>query len=449
VNVLLVSTYELGRQPFGVASAAAWLRDAGATVSCLDLAVEKPANDGVLASAELVAFYIPMHTATRLAIPVAQRVHRINPQAHLCFFGLYAAMNERLLSNLGDAAILSGEFESGLVSLLRHIQGTKTGHTPSISLDRQHFLKPDRSGLPALAKYAKLCFGKEQRLVGYTEASRGCKHLCRHCPIVPIYGGRFRVVAEDVVLADIEQQVRAGARHITFGDPDFWNGPTHSGRIIQELHRRFPVVTYDVTIKVEHLLRNRSGVPLLKDTGCLFVTTAVESVDDEVLALLDKGHTRADFIRVVELFREIDLTLVPTFVAFTPWTTIESYIELLHLLSELDLVENVSPIQLAVRLLVPAGSRLLELPSVQRLMQPFDPIALCHRWAHPDARVDQLQTEVLARVRYAATRDASRRTVFSETWALAHNAAGRIAPPYIAEIGRPRFIPYLTEPWYC
>ena len=111
------------------------------------------------------------------------------------------------------------------------------------------------------------------------------------------------MVQPDVVLADIRQQVAAGAEHITFGDPDFFNGPTHAMRIVEALHREWPAVTYDATIKIEHLLKHRDLLPRLRETGCLFVTSAVESVDDAVLAKLDKGHTRADFIEVVREFR--------------------------------------------------------------------------------------------------------------------------------------------------
>ena len=109
--------------------------------------------------------------------------------------------------------------------------------------------------------------------MGYTEATRGCKHLCRHCPVVPVYRGAFRIVQQDVVLEDIRQQVAAGAEHITFGDPDFFNGPGHAIPIVEALHREWPALTYDVTIKMEHLLKHRELLPVLKATGCLFVTS--------------------------------------------------------------------------------------------------------------------------------------------------------------------------------
>ena len=387
MNVVLISTYELGRQPFGLASPAAWLREAGAEVACLDLSREPLAPETVSA-AELIAFYVPMHTATRLAVALLPAVREMNPRAHVCFYGLYAPVNENYLRGLGVNTVLGGEFEEGLAALARNL-GARQSST--ISLARQEFRVPDRRGLVPLEKYARLIMpGGESRTVGYTEASRGCKHLCRHCPIVPVYNGTFRIVERDVVLADIRQQVDAGAQHVTFGDPDFFNGIGHAIPIVEKLHRQFPRLTYDATIKVEHLLKHGDCLAKLRDTGCLFVTSAVESVDDAVLERLAKNHTRADFLRVARMFRDVGLTLAPTFVTFTPWTTLASYCELLEVIREHELIENVAPIQFAIRLLIPAGSRLLELADVREMIGPFDDAALVYPWKHADPRVDAL-----------------------------------------------------------
>src|SRR5207248_6660404 len=104
LNVVLISTYELGRQPFGLASPAAWLQEAGASVACLDLAVQR-LDEELIAAADLVAFYVPMHTATRLAAMLVARVKTLNPTAHLCFYGLYAPVNEGYLRKLGADTI--------------------------------------------------------------------------------------------------------------------------------------------------------------------------------------------------------------------------------------------------------------------------------------------------------------------------------------------------------
>jgi radical SAM superfamily enzyme YgiQ (UPF0313 family) len=457
LKVVLISTYELGRQPFGLASPAAWLRQAGGLVTCQDLAVQRLDEDAVR-SADLVAFYVPMHTATRLASALVPRIKALNPDAHLSFFGLYAPVNEGYLRALGADTILGGEFEAGLVSLAERLRGGKNGGgrtrqpEPLISLDRQRFLVPDRSDLVSLSHYASLTLPDGQRrTVGYTEASRGCRHLCRHCPIVPVYQGRVRIIQRDVVLEDIRQQVAAGAEHITFGDPDFFNGVGHALALVRALHEQHPHVTYDVTTKVEHLLRYAEHLPTLRDTGCLFVTSAVESLDDRVLALLDKGHTRKDFEAVVRRFREIGLTLAPTFVAFTPWISLEGYQDLLATLAELDLVEHVGSIQLAIRLLIPAGSRLLELPEVRDLVGGFDEALLSHRWRHPDPRVDRLQEEAQALVKAGEASGASRQEMFGQLWRLAERAAGESRRSRPARRRGPARtpIPFMSEPWYC
>jgi radical SAM superfamily enzyme YgiQ (UPF0313 family) len=462
MHVLLLSTYELGRQPFGLASPAAWLRGEGLDVTCADLS-RQALSDGAIAAADAVAFYLPMHTATRLALPVIERVRRVNPGAAICAFGLYAPLNDTLLRSRGVAAVYDGEFEEALTQWILdkaegrgprdetpELSASGTAHEPprrTEGIARLRFKVPDRTGLPPLNRYAALQTPDgARRVVGYTEASRGCKHLCRHCPIVPIYEGRFRVVSPDVVLADIGAQVTAGAQHITFGDPDFFNGIRHALTVVRALAREHPGVTYDVTIKVEHLLKHADALAILAETGCLFVTSAVESVDDRVLSALDKGHTRADVERAVSACRRAGLTLTPTFVPFTPWTTLESYVDLLQTIASLDLVGHVAPIQLAIRLLVPNGSRLLSLEDMRRLVGSFDPEALVYPWRHPDPRVDDLQRAV---ERLVGSRvNAPRSAVFQDVWHLAHEAAGMAmlgAPPLIDRAA----VPFLTEPWYC
>jgi radical SAM superfamily enzyme YgiQ (UPF0313 family) len=443
----------MGRQPFGLASPAAWLLDAGAHVVCVDLAKER-LEDDVVRQSDVVAFFLPMHTATRLALPVVDRVRLLNPAARLVAYGLYAPLNDALLRARGVTEVLGGEFEAELVRVCTtgdvHRNASTAGFAPGVApeIPRLQFRVPVRTGLLPLTRYATLQIGGERRTAGYTEASRGCKHRCRHCPIVPVYDGRFRVVGAEVVLADIRAQADAGARHITFGDPDFFNGVRHAEAIVRGFGRDFPGLTYDVTIKVEHLLRHSGMLPLLRDTGCAFVTSAVESLDDGVLARLEKGHTRADFERVVALFGEVGLPLVPTFVAFTPWTTLGSYLELLHTIDRLDLVESVSPIQLAIRLLVPEGSRMLELAEMRACSGAFDPASLTYPWRHPDPAVDALQASLSALV--GVRLNAPRTEVFARVWEAAHAHAGAAAPVRRDQVLVSRAtIPYLNEPWYC
>jgi hypothetical protein len=445
VEVVLISTYDLGRQPFGLASPAAFLRAAGHRVRCVDM-TRTALTDESIRAASLVALFLPMHTATRLALPVIDRVRTVNPAAHVCAYGLYAPLNAGILRAHGVQTVLGPEFEHDLAAVAQAGTGGPARAVERGSLPRVRFIVPDRSDLPPLVKYASLQIGDDRRVAGYTEATRGCKHRCRHCPIVPVYDGRFRAVDAEVVLADIRAQVAAGAQHITFGDPDFFNGPTHALKIVDVMANAFPGLTYDVTIKVEHLKQQASLLPRLRETGCAFVTCAVESFDDAVLERLEKGHTHADFIEVVEHCRAAGLPLSPTFVAFTPWTTRGGYLAMLHEIDRLGLIPAVSPIQYAIRLLIPQGSRMLELADVRARIDRFDAGSLTHSWRHADPAVDDLQ-QAIERV-VGGRLNAPREEVFARVWDLAHGAAAIPAPVRTPLLSRAA-VPYLNEPWYC
>src|SRR4029453_1511383 len=223
-----------------------------------------------------------------------------------------------------------------------------------------------------------------------------------HCPIPPVYGGRFFVVPPDVVMADVRQCVEAGATHVTMGDPDFLNGPRHALAVARALHAEFPHVTFDVTAKVEHLLRHRAMLPELRTLGCAFVVSAVESLSDTVLLHLDKGHARADVVELVRLMREAGIPLRPTWVAFTPWTTLEDYRAMLSFIDAEALVDSVDPIQYSLRLLVPPGSLLVDHPAMCPHLGPLVERAFSYAWTHPDPRMDALQAEVAWIVEAAA-----------------------------------------------
>jgi radical SAM superfamily enzyme YgiQ (UPF0313 family) len=449
-HIVLINPYELGRQPFALAEAAAWLKRAGFAVQCLDLSLQK-LEPVVLSGAHAVALYVGMHTATRIAMEALPRVRELAPTAAIAVFGLYAPMNDALLRRLGAGAIFGGESEPDLVAWAEALRAGQAvaQAAPVVNRSKIEFLKPDRSGLPQLERYAHVMFNDgSKKTVGFIEASRGCKHLCRHCPVVPVYEGKFRVVPVEVVLEDVAQQVAMGAQHISFSDHDFLNGPTHAVKVARAMHERWPHLTFDATIKIEHILKHAELLPELKACGCAFIISAVESVDDRVLEHLAKNHTREDFYRAVKLLGKHGLALAPTWVAFHPWTTLEAYLDLLRTLVDLQLVEAVPPVQLSIRLLIPQGSLLLELPGFTDLIGEFDSKLLGYPWKNPDPRVDELQREVMALAAQGEKEALPRRAIFQGIWAAAHRAAG-LPVPSLAErnLGQP--VPHLSEPWYC
>ena len=447
-GILLVACYELGHQPLAVAWPAAFLERRGYRPALLDVSVE-PFDSEKVRRARLVAVSVPMHTALRLGVAVAERARAVNPTCHIAFYGLYATLNaEYLLSRVADS-VLGGEADAALVELAAKLETKSQPPAPGPVLEKLDFPVPSRTQLPSLKKYAHVDKDGRLELAGSVEATRGCKHLCRHCPIPPVYGGRFFVVPRHVVLADIRQQVEAGASHITFGDPDFLNGPGHALAVARALHAQLPSVTFDFTAKVEHLLRHRGRLREFADLGCAFIVTAAESVSDTVLAHLAKGHTRADLIEALRAVRAAGTALRPTWVPFTPWATLDDYRELLDFVEAHELIDAIDPVQYSIRLLVPPGSLLLESGAMRPFLGPLVQDAFYYRWIHPDPRMERLAGDVAALVAQAAEAREDTVTTFNRIRHLADAAAGaRPRADLTLPPGRTR-PPRLTEPWFC
>jgi radical SAM superfamily enzyme YgiQ (UPF0313 family) len=460
----------LGHQPLGVALPLGFLERAGFAPDATDVAVERLDADKVQ-RARFVGICVPMHTALRLGVRVAERIREINPTCHICFYGLYAALNSDYLLKHGADFCIGGEYEAPLLALVEALDagalgaGALDASSPGTGkplevagviradqpagpyLQRLDFAAPSRHALPPLEKYAQLEHQGQRRTAGHVEASRGCLHLCTHCPIPPVYGGRFFILPREVVLEDIRAQVRAGATHITFGDPDFLNGPKHSLGVIRAMHEEFPQLTFDFTAKVEHLLKRGDALPEFAEKGCLFIISAVESLSDTVLRILDKNHTRADVEAALAVCREAGIALRPTWVAFTPWTTLDDYLEVLHFVEANGLIDHIDVVQYAIRLLIPPGSWLADLPETKPHLGPLDEAAFTYRWKHPDPRMDQLHKHVSRLVEQDAQAGIDSATTFYRVLDLAHGpehaTVHRSLPPDRARV------PRLTETWFC
>ena len=454
-DILLISCYELGHQPLGAAFPNGFLRRAGFQPSVMDIAVED-FDEEKAAAAGFVGICVPMHTALRLGVRVISRLREINPDCHICCYGLYASLNSDYLLDNGADSCIGGEYEEPLTALVESLEQASQSPVAGV-INRQHkaepflqkltFPVPDRTGLPALEKYAQLEHNGALRTAGYVEASRGCLHLCTHCPIPPVYEGRFFVVPQDVVLADIRSQVEAGATHITFGDPDFLNGPKHSLQLVRAMHEEFPELTFDFTAKVEHLLNRGTDLPEFAAAGCLFIITAVESLSDRVLTILDKRHTHADVVAAIDYVRKAGIAPRPTWVSFTPWTTLEDFVEVLEFVDDNGLIDHIDPVQYSVRLLIPPGSWLADHKETLPFRGPLDEGSFTYRWTHPDPAMDQLQTEIASLVAKDAESEEDTAATFYRVKELACGEQPADAMGSMPA-DRPR-APRLTEAWFC
>ena len=436
--ILLISCYELGHRPIGLTRPLRALEEAGFTPDVIDIAVESLDVEKV-ERARFIGISVPMHTALRLGISLLHRIRQINPDVSICMYGLYATLNADYLLSHGVDFCISGEASTQLVGLVESL----------VKEEQSEVQEPDFSiaELPPLELYAQFENDGEVRTVGYTETTHGCKHLCTHCPIPPVYDGRFLAVQRDTVLAEIHEQVVEGATHITFGDPDFLNGPTHGLRILRAMHETFPSLTFDFTTKVEHILKNREHFPEFAQLGCRFVISAVEALNERVLTILEKHHTRADVEEAIDIVHGAGIALRPTWVPFTPWTTLEDYLEILQFIDTHRLVYHVDPVQYTVRLLIPPGSYLLNRPEVETLSLTLDEAAFSYAWSHPDARMDELHKTVNDLVENDARAGVDALETFYRIWALAADMQGQAPPKQRGDVHLPA--PRLTEAWFC
>ena len=430
MRVLLVSTYELGHQPLHLASPAARLLAEGHEVRCLDLAVEHW-DDERFAWAEKVSFSVPMHTAMRLAVPAVDRLRTDHPELAVAFYGLYAGIGDQTL----PIRRIVGEYED---ELSRWVGGDVDGNQIRIDLGKKSFLKPARHLLPPLDRYAKLEIDGEQRLAGYVEASHGCRHRCRHCPIPAVYDGRYRVTGLGTVLADVGQLVALGAKHITFGDPDFLNAPRYAVDVLREVSLAFPGLTFDLTVKVEHVIAHSEVWDEVAALGVIFVVSAFETTNDRVLGLLDKGHTASDMATAVKILHAAGITVRPSWLPFTPWTEAGDLADIMQFLADHNLLGSIDPVQMSIRLLLPEGSLLLDLPETHSAIKDYDHRSLSYRWKGAPL-LDQLQAKLAAIAERSA---ATPWVVLEEMWGLV--LGDEPMPPQPSHPA-----PRLTEAWFC
>ena len=396
-----------------------------------------------------------MHTAMRLALSAGRRARREHPELPICFYGLYATVSRELVERELAARAIAGEYEPALTAWVDELAApwapAPAAGRPIIHLQRGTFDLPARELLPGLERYARLAVGGEERLVGYVEASHGCVHRCRHCPVPTVYDGRIRIVQAETVLRDIEHLADMGARHITFGDPDFLNGRRHSLAIVRALHERRPELTFDCTTKVEHVLEHTEVWKEMSAAGCLFVVCALESVNDEILARLEKGHTTAEAVLALDLLREHGIEMRPSFMPFTPWTAPRDVLEIVDFVAAHDLVANVDPVQYTIRLLVPEGSLLLEREDLREHLGPYQASRLSYPWRSADPAADRLQCRLSALVEQSAAGHEAMGLTFARIRAAVREATGETGgpEPEAIPIGSTEGRPRLTEPWFC
>ncbi|CAM4439515.1 arsinothricin biosynthesis radical SAM protein ArsL [Paenibacillus tarimensis] len=410
MRILLVSNFEGGFQPITVATAlSALLKEDGMQVEVLDTYVEG-VQESRFADQDLIAVSIPLFDAVQAAAEVTKIIRRVNPQAHITFFGQHATINASRLAGTYSDSCICGEWEQPLVQLARYLNGeedcslegiltgsgAREGQVIHPYMSRDHFAVPARHMLPPLHKYPQKQINKllgSDRVVGSTEIARGCHHKCLYCSVYAAYDGKVLLVPEHVVLEDVRNLMAGGMTHLTFIDADFFNAKYHGIKLLRQIHQEFPQLTFDFTTRVDHILENKEALAEMKQLGLKFITSALEFPSELVLDAVAKETSVSDIEQAIQFLRDTGIMLNPTFIMFNPWTNIDDLTSFRTFVEDNQLNDIIDPIQYETRLYLYKGSPLLRQSSIQSL--ELTEHEFHYEWKHPNPEIDELFAEIV------------------------------------------------------
>ena len=168
-----------------------------------------------------------------------------------------------------------------------------------------------------------------------------------------------------------------------------------------------------------------------------------------MLDVLDKGHTRSDIMQALDIMKKAKISWRPSLLPFTPWSTLDDYVELLDFVRTHDLIQNIDSVQFSLRLLIPPGSALLGHHANADWIGDLDSANFTYRWIHPDWQMEQLWSQINRVVRQSQNEDIDPSKTFSVIEELAYTMAGK-TPSFTRIVSQKRPIPAgLTESWFC
>ena len=377
MKILLTSFYDLGKQPKIIAEIVDRYNSSEIEFDFVDFSVENQNID--LENYDVLGIYAPMHTATILSIEYIK--DKILPNK-MFTFGLYGSVLE--------------DFNSS-IRYIKDIESDELALFLEINDDHQFSLKnniPNRQIFPDISNYAHLVDGSNNIIAGSVETTYGCKHSCTHCPVPISFNGTFKTYSLEKIISDVENQVNQGAKHISFNDPDFFNGPIHALKILESLNKKFPTITYDSTIKVEHIIKYKKYFKELSSLNMVFVISAFETTNDLVLSILEKNHTSNDLNTSIEISQDFGIDVRPTWMPFSPWTELNDLSNIVNLIEKYKLRETVDPIQLTIKLLIPKHSLIIKKPEINKYLGNYEKNSLSFKWDYENNDVEKLQSSL-------------------------------------------------------
>jgi tRNA-2-methylthio-N6-dimethylallyladenosine synthase len=191
-----------------------------------------------------------------------------------------------------------------------------------------------------------------QGVCAFLTIQEGCDRFCSFC-VVPYTRGAEQSRPAAAAIAEARRLIAQGAREITLlgQNVNAWHGEAPNGgtwglgRLIRELAAlpgllRLRYATSHPHDMTDELIAAHRDVPMLMP----FLHLPVQSGSDRVLAAMNRKHTAADYLRIVDKLRAArpDLALSSDFIVGHPGETAADFADTLRLVRDVGFAQAYS-----------------------------------------------------------------------------------------------------------
>ena len=320
------------------------------------------------------------------ALKIAEICKTINSDITVVFGGHHSTIkpDEMLLSQNVDF-VVRGEGEETFCELVNHLQNCILDYRTIAGLsfrdngqvihnvDRKLICSLDSLPLPARDKLVDLDSYTPVQL-SMVMTSRGCPYKCGFCSSQNMWGRKVRFRSVDNVLNELnELKQRFAVKNITFLDDSFTANRDRIKDLCSTLIEKKMDITWSCLTRVGII--SDDLIILMKKAGCTKLDIGIESGNQRVLDLIDKGITLKQVKEAVDILKHNKMYWSGFFMFGFPTETEEEVLDTLNFLHELK------PNWANISIFTPyPGTKLYDLAKVKGMIsEPVDYTLYSHQ----------------------------------------------------------------------
>lgn len=194
---------------------------------------------------------------------------------------------------------------------------------------------PARHLLPPLSAYRPTPASYKRLPVGVLMSSRGCPYHCAFCDR-SVFGTQYRMRSVDNILDEMEELIhKYGAMEVRFFDDTITVNKKKVFELVDKMKERKINVPWTAQSRVDAI--TPEILMKLKEGGCWQLLIGIESADDRMLKIMNKGITVSQTSEAVKLMNKYKMGIRADFLVGVPGETKESLQKSLNFILTHDL----------------------------------------------------------------------------------------------------------------